>query len=913
MSSQLSSLFANQKFLGTYLFGLVIIVLYAKDKFNMPTYDRTAMGPFAQLPPQSLTLDRSYRQGRTTYIVMLLCLYTAVCVVGPTTFPDLFTFMKNVAPQYQLGVQSDNAELWPIAAATFLISTGAMSDGSILGKIEFFVRQYAHKTAYIPRTVRDLARSLRETDVLKWLGEPGDVSLAQEVKDRRKARLIALAGAGAVNDVIAKGEHASEEMIRWLRANILLITLDGLFGKRFETVEGRLDELTDLPANKEVYTSITGTQSALYKNLVDADGNFQSEKGDAARFAKDSSLMLAVLLSQGARNQAELDDYLKRFGLEEAHFHPTDASTFVTTVNVCLCLGVAGAALVFALGYVTPGLRWLFDLSGSATNPSKDLAELAQSVDVFPWLATLVSAVLSYLIAFRVLVYCRDEAMETREWIENLASGIRVVAIASSVSTIMSFVALVLFYTIVGKLENVLNEPSIVISLLATQFLLSLLLSCFGLIYLRAAPTLPFVLDEVRPRLWARFAVCIRMPEPWVHATLAAALVIMVLVLSTLNQRSKLIDQIRQNYDQSLGGLFTNQTWLKGKLVELATTGPDLPAEVKKRISDDAEAAVVAAYDTMTLIPKGPIWDVDQMRSADAFPRPCMPSGMASSYTQESLCHLATVCQTLNKVRLSAAPDPSSFQEPKCSPNQQSPNKSGVGSNVPPGQRTSGTPDSTAKPPAPGPATTSPPAPHAGPVSPRNPDPAADTVTPAPAENEPPGDALGTEPPPPVPYSLFQDAKTCKPYVRSTSVCGEKPYLGLGRSLNGLYQSLNNFDNFSRGRYAMLATPAVAAFLVAWSFGIGCLLRRANWLQEGLGSAQARRLFNELTTIRNMSQDEIKQFLVTPSNAIGKLTPLEALRYEEFSIKLLDVVKASKPSRASAQSDTDPQDEQKPG
>ena len=44
MSSQVSALFQDWKFLGTYIFGLVIIVLYAKDKFNMPTYDRAAMG-----------------------------------------------------------------------------------------------------------------------------------------------------------------------------------------------------------------------------------------------------------------------------------------------------------------------------------------------------------------------------------------------------------------------------------------------------------------------------------------------------------------------------------------------------------------------------------------------------------------------------------------------------------------------------------------------------------------------------------------------------------------------------------------------------------------------------------------------------------------------------------------------------
>jgi len=42
----------DPKILTNYLFGLLTIVLYAKDKFNTPTYDKESMGPFSQLPPQ---------------------------------------------------------------------------------------------------------------------------------------------------------------------------------------------------------------------------------------------------------------------------------------------------------------------------------------------------------------------------------------------------------------------------------------------------------------------------------------------------------------------------------------------------------------------------------------------------------------------------------------------------------------------------------------------------------------------------------------------------------------------------------------------------------------------------------------------------------------------------------------------
>src|SRR5436190_17905050 len=138
MPSMMSWASIDPKFLTNYFFGLVLIILYAKDKFNTPTYDRESMGPFSQLPPQLLTIDARYRQGVRMYVSLLLALYTALCIIGPYTFSQ-----QNL----QLGFVADSSQLWPVASATFLISTGAAKDSSVLGRIEHFIRQYAQKTA----------------------------------------------------------------------------------------------------------------------------------------------------------------------------------------------------------------------------------------------------------------------------------------------------------------------------------------------------------------------------------------------------------------------------------------------------------------------------------------------------------------------------------------------------------------------------------------------------------------------------------------------------------------------------------------------------------------------------------------------------------------------------------------------
>ncbi|MBM3530602.1 MAG: hypothetical protein FJX62_21170, partial [Alphaproteobacteria bacterium] len=620
MSSQISKLFWDPKFLSTYIFGLIIIVMYAKDKFNMPTYDRAAMGPFAQLPPQSLTMDKRYRQGRTSYIFMLLCLYTVVCIVGPSISPDLFNLFKQAGPQMQLGPQigqPGSAELWPVAAATFLISTGASSDSSILGKIEFYVRQYAHKSAYIPRTVRDLARYMRDMDVLAWLNE----LQRGEDRDDRRLRLSQYAGNAAVQELEAKKEQAGGELTRWIRANALFLILQDMFDKSIDTTDGRLDELTDLPANKEILASLKGAHDGLYEKVVGSDKNFLPGKGEVARFAKDVSLLLAVLLSQSARNQTELDDQIRRLGIVGRQFRQTDSSTFLTAVTVALFLGVVFASVFLFVTQIFGLLQPYFDLSGIGA--SRDLSDLSRAVDIYPWLALMINASLSYLIAFRVLVYCRDDAMESREWVENIASRCRVILMASGVSSVLSVIAVVLFFSVIDKLSYVMPGFTALVHMLLLQFLMALLLSSFSLWYLSHAPKLRFsrTLTRDAPSYWNRVLVCARNHIPWLHGATAAALVGLLSLLATVDVRNTMLTFVRQGYEQTLGGILTNQQWIRERLTAqgmlststtIATTGAAPNSDAVQKAGIDADARVRSIFDLVARTPEGPIHDLDR-------------------------------------------------------------------------------------------------------------------------------------------------------------------------------------------------------------------------------------------------------------------------------------------------------------
>lgn len=252
------SLLANKVAL-IYVFGLIIIWLHSKDKFNTPTYDKNAVGPFAQLPPQSLTIDARYRYGRAVYISLILCMYTAICFVGPEAFSNIMLAAGAAAPTEGM---TKNAEVWPVAAATFLISTSAASDNSLLGKFELFIRQYAHHAAYIPNAVSDLAFSLRSLKVKQWLLENPYVD--KNEFDERKRGLAGLIG----TETIGKFEQDPDqegELAAWVRSNILYYILQQIFNKNLALLGPKLDYLVDLEQNKQVFDRLTNERERLAK------------------------------------------------------------------------------------------------------------------------------------------------------------------------------------------------------------------------------------------------------------------------------------------------------------------------------------------------------------------------------------------------------------------------------------------------------------------------------------------------------------------------------------------------------------------------------------------------------------------------------------------------------------------------
>jgi hypothetical protein len=466
----LQTTLVGNKPLLTYLFGVLIIVMYAKDKFNTPTYDRTAMGPFAALPPQLLTIDARYRRGRFVYIFLMACVYTAICIVGPESFSNLMAAAGQEAMPAEAG---KNHEVWAVAAAAFLISTGAASDNSILGKIELMIRQYAHKAAYIPSAVSDLAFGLRSLNIRQWLITNPYVDKT-ELADRKRG-VAMLVGAERIAKIEDNPDQEGE-LAAWVRANILFFILQRMFSGETDMLGAKLDYLTDLEQNRQTFDRIENDREILARQFPPDAEHVDNESGktfaEVQQLNKETSLMIAVMLSQTARNTNYLNDHLDQLGFQGVDLRDrSDHFTYSTMVNLSILLGAALATLLL-VARMFPGigshLTWIYD-------------------NTFIGLVTVLTGGLIYSVMFKTLDYARDKLLDSLDWQESIESYLKTVLTVSAVSCVVAVTGLVLLFKLIGRLDVIVNGPLIFAQLLIFQFVVAAVGAGFGLYYMRQA------------------------------------------------------------------------------------------------------------------------------------------------------------------------------------------------------------------------------------------------------------------------------------------------------------------------------------------------------------------------------------------------------------------------------------------
>ncbi|MEH2548835.1 hypothetical protein V1283_005480 [Bradyrhizobium sp. AZCC 2262] len=754
--------------LATYCLGLLIIVMYSKDKFNMPTYDKESVGPFAQLPPQSLTIDSRYQWGRMVYVLLLAALYTAISIIGPT----IFSLDQSNANQTKLSLVA-SAQTWQVAAATFLISTGAARDDSLLGRIELFIRQYAHKIAYIPGAVSDLAFSLRNFKVGTWL--LNDPSIDGTKLIERRTALMGLVG----EESIAKFERNPEiedETTAFLRANILFFTLSQMFNKSPGISNPRLDNLTDLQENRDAFERLQNSQRNLLAQIGSPDKGREGPDhlyADIQRFSREISLTIAVLLSRTARNGNDLAHRLDQLGFSSAYVNNrSDHVGYVFLVNAFILSGVviSGLFLFAPMLSKTVGVDW--------TN-----RYLLQGF------LTILTGFLIYIVTFRVLDYSRDKLLEAQAWKESLESYSTVALSSSLLSSVICIVSATLILTLFNCLQYVAYNPMSFVSFVLFNTIIAGVGTAFGLLYFRQAARLP------RSRL-SLFAGLFN-GAAFAHACLAALL---VGILNTVSNSYQVSTSPRETYNRIMTDFTALQPIIESKSVDPKAVYSILSTSDLKSISKNLNSL-------------GKLMNVNP------------------DQVERQLKEIAAICISLqNKFNAQSKPVV----------------PGGVGDD-------------------------------------------ADDMH---LFEEPKDCTLGA-------LLSSYSASNRSPPVGSTDIAiqqqvatsrNEGLFSSFVFSLPQLYASIRatKGDGGSKiAEYQIWIFPTVVAFITALGFGIGCRHWRAWWLYNEANRADGNgQKLRELILRYYGNELDLDKCLVFPIPSLGNLTPLEAVRYEDYCARL---------------------------
>jgi hypothetical protein len=745
--------------LTTYCLGLLIIVMYAKDKFNMPTYDGETVGPFAQLPPQFLTIDSRYQWGRTVYVLLLAALYTAISIIGPT----IFNFDQSNANQTKLSLVA-SAQTWQVAAATFLISTGAARDDSLLGRIELFIRQYAHKVAYIPGAVSDLGFSLRNLKVGTWL--LNDPSIDEAKLAERRASLTALIGEESIRK-FERNPELEDETTAFLRANILFLTLNQIFNKSPGISNPRLDHLTDLQENRDAFERLKNTQRKLLTQI----GNPDKQEGpdhlyaDIQRFAREISLTIAVLLSRTARNGNDLAHRLDELGFPSAYVNNnSDHVGYVFLVNAFILFGAifSGFFLFAPMLSKTIGVDW--------TNRYLLLG-----------LLTILTGLLVYIVTFRVLDYSRDKLLDAQAWKESLESYSTIALSSSVLSSVICIVLATLILTLFNCLQYVAYNPMSFVSFVLFNTIIAAVGTGFGLLYFRQAARLR------RSRL--SFFAALFNGTAFAHACLAALL---VGALNTVSNTYQVSTSPREIYGRVMADYAALQPIIGSKSSGTTAVYSILSPEDLKPISKNLNMLG---------------------RLLNASP----------DQIDKQLKEISAICLFLHSKFDSQSDDADGsahlFEDPKdCTLGSLLSSHSAINRSPP---------------------------------------------------------ANSTD------IAIQQQVSTSRNEGLFSSFVFSLPLL------HASIRATKGYSGFSMAAYQIWVFPTIVAFVIAFGFGVGCRHWRAWWLYNEANRADGRgQKLRELLLRSYGNELDFDKCLVFPIPSLGNLTPLEAIRYEDYCVRL---------------------------
>jgi hypothetical protein len=138
----------NGAFLLALILGGVVVMLFANECFNKPTYDQDENDPATQFLPKYLATHQEYSIALLMYVTSLELSFLVLSLIGPKTFVEI-GLLKNTSVSY---------EAFPLWVA--LVLTGLIPNLPVLKEIERKIRKIFHAKAFIPDGAKKTANAL---------------------------------------------------------------------------------------------------------------------------------------------------------------------------------------------------------------------------------------------------------------------------------------------------------------------------------------------------------------------------------------------------------------------------------------------------------------------------------------------------------------------------------------------------------------------------------------------------------------------------------------------------------------------------------------------------------------------------------------------------------------------------------
>lgn len=401
MTAGVVDLLSSQGFLTALVGGLIVLVIFARDRFNRPAYDAKAIVPFTLLPPNLLAPEFRYREGLRLYVYIIGGFYLVASLAAP---------LVAKIPNFGIAASGSERYLWPIVVAAALAGISALDDKSALGRIESKVRQLAQEFAFIPFELAILARRLRATA----LDEPG-IAAADGTDGPRVKIATERLLAPAVLDAGQRRELFGDDD-DWRRAAVVIQAIENLERDARATTDAD-PQFEEFRSQIETKRKAIREAVAIFQEKATLDrARLQELQSDIDALLRIGSMYLAAFVFRNAATRGGLTDLLASIGYHSVYSTRSGRRLdFVVGVSTATIGGGVLAVLVvllvnFPIAYVN-----LPDLPFGLVRVDGPLRHEA----IWKLAIGFVSAIMLYGVAFVAAFWLREVEIRRRSWEES--------------------------------------------------------------------------------------------------------------------------------------------------------------------------------------------------------------------------------------------------------------------------------------------------------------------------------------------------------------------------------------------------------------------------------------------------------------------------------------------------------------